>query len=352
MSGEGSLRTFLGTAPGVGKTYAMLAEGRLRARTSERVVVGWIDWHGRAGTREQLGELEVIAPRTAGYRDTVFTDFDAPAAVASGAEVVLVDELAHTAADRIRQRWQDVADVLHAGLDVVTTMNIAHLRSVRDYAARITGVGTVAWVPDEFVRSGDVVLVDLPAHTLRARIAAGAMYSAEQVSGALAGYFRASNLEALSELGRAWMAGTVAAVGDGLLARRDLARPAAPSLVVAGDSGSSWGERVIRHATQLARAGDADLLVVHVQITDGLPHPEDQNLHRHRELTAELGGSYTEITGSSPVQALADIARAQGAATIVVGHHRSRLGELAHGSVAARLRRLLPETAIEEVRKT
>ena len=178
------------------------------------------------------------------------------------------------------------------------------------------------------------------------------MYSAGQAGGALVGYFRTSNLQALSELGRAWMAGTVDAVGDDLLARRGLARPAAPPLVVAGDSGSSWGELVIRRATQLARADDAQLLVVHIQIADGLTHPKGLNLHRHRELTAELGGSYTEMTGSSPAQALADIARARGAATVVVGHHRSRLGELAHGSVASRLRRLLPETAIEEVRKT
>jgi two-component system sensor histidine kinase KdpD len=206
-NGEGSLRTFLGTAPGVGKTYTMLAEGRRRAGNGERVVVGWIDWHGRAQTRKQLGGLEVIAPRAVEYRDTVFTDFDAPAAIASGAEVVLVDELAHATADGARERWQDVADVPHAGLDVMTTMNVAHLRSVRDYAARITGVGTVAWVPDEFVRSGEVVLLDLPAQVLRARIAAGVVYSAGQVGGALAGYFRAPNLRALSELGRAWIAG-------------------------------------------------------------------------------------------------------------------------------------------------
>jgi len=141
-------------------------------------------------------------------------------------------------------------------------------------------------------------------------------------------------------------------VADDLLARHGLTEPAAPALVVAGDSGSSWGELVIRRATQLARAGDAQLLVVHIQIADGLTQPKGLNLHRHRELTAELGGSYTEMTGSNPAQALADIARAQRAATVVVGHHRSRLGELAHGSVASRLRRLLPETAIEEIRKT
>jgi two-component system sensor histidine kinase KdpD len=206
---RGRLCTYLGTAPGVGKTFAMLAEGQHRAGNGERVVVGWIEWHGRPETSRQLGGLEVIAPRTVAYRGTVFTDLDASAAIASGADVVLVDELAHATADRTRQRWEDVADMLAARQDVVTTMNLAHLRSVRDYAARVTGVGTVAWVPDEFVRSGEVVLVDLPAEALRQRIASGAVYSAEQVGGALADYFRASNLRALSELGRAWMAGSV-----------------------------------------------------------------------------------------------------------------------------------------------
>ena len=350
--GEGSLRTFLGTAPGVGKTFAMLAEGRRRAGHGERVVAGWIEWHGRPETRSQLGGLEVIAPRRVDYRGTVFTDFDAGAATASGADVVLVDELAHATADRTRQRWQDVAEVLRAGVDVVTTVNVAHLRSVRDYAARITGAGTVAWVPDEFVRSGEVVLVDLPAEALRARIASGMVYSAGQVGGALADYFRAANLQALSELARAWMAGTVETVGEELLARRGLAEPAVPPVVVAGDSGSMWGELVIRRAAELARAADAPLLVVHVQIADGLAHPAAGDLDRHRELTAELGGTYTEVTGATPAQALADTARAEGAATVVVGHHRSRLGEFAHGSVSSRLRRQLPETAIEEVRKT
>ena len=294
----------------------------------------------------------MIAPRTVAYRGTAFADLDARAAIASGADVVLVDELAHATADRTRQRWEDVADILGVGLDVVTTVNLAHLRSVRDYAARITGVGTVAWVPDEFVRSGEVVLVDLPAEALRQRIASGAVYSAEQVGGALADYFRASNLRALSELGRAWMAGTVNTIGEDLLVRRGLAEPPAPPVVVAGDSGSSWGEAVIRRATELARARDAQLLVVHVQITDGLTHPASQNLDRHRQLTAGLGGTYIEIAGPTAAEALADTARARAASTVVVGRHRSRLAELAHGSLSARLRRLLPQTAVEEVHKT
>src|SRR5262249_52674811 len=162
--------------------------------------------------------------------------------------------------------------------------------------------GTVAWVPDEFVRSGEVVLVDLPAAALRARIASGVVYSADQVGGALADCFRAANLQALSELGRAWMAGTVEAVGEELLARRELAQASAPPVVVAADSGSRWGELVIRRAAELARDADAQLLVVHVQIADALAHPVTRGLDRHRELTAELGGTYTEVVGATPAE--------------------------------------------------
>ena len=348
MAERGTLCTYLGTAPGVGKTFAMLAEGRRRAQAGEKVVVGWLEPQDRTETSRQAHGLEVLAPRSITYRGAVFAEFDAPAAIASGANVILVDELAHATPDRSRQRWEDVADVLAAGPDVVTTANVAHLASVRDYAAQITGVGTVACVPDEFVRSGEVVLVDPPPQALRARIAAGAVYSATQVGGALADYFRAANLEALSELARAWLAGTAETVGEDLLVRRGLAEPSAPTLVIAGDSGRRWGEAVIHRAAEVARADDAGLLVVHVQIGDGLARPTS-DLASHRELTAQLGGTYTNVEGEAVARRLAEVAQAEGAATLVVGRHRSRLAELAHGSVSSRLRRLLPAVAIEEV---
>ena len=348
MAGTGSLRTYLGTAPGVGKTFAMLTEGRRRALAGDTVVIGWLEPQDRAATSRLADGLAVLAPQSIGYRGAVFPDFDPAAAIASGADVVLVDELAHSLPDRSRQRWEDVADVLTAGLDVVTTANVAHLRSVRDYAARITGVGTVESVPDEFVRSGEVMLLDPPAEALRARIAAGVVYSAAQVGGALADYFRVANLEALSKLARAWIAGRAEAVGEDLLARRGLAEPQAQPVVVAGDSGSRWGEAVIHRAAELARTDDADLLVVHVEIGDGLAR-RGLDLAGHRDLAGELGGTYTSIHGHGVAQALADTAKAQGAATVVVGRHRSRLTELAHGSVSSRLRRLLPAVAVEEV---
>jgi K+-sensing histidine kinase KdpD len=177
------------------------------------------------------------------------------------------------------------------------------------------------------------------------------VYSAAQVGGALADYFRVANLEALSELAQAWLADTAEAVGEDLLVRRGLAEPALQPVVIAGDSGSRWGEAVIHRAAELARADDAQLLVVHVQIADGLAHSAE-DLPRHKELTAELGGTYTKVQGQAVPQSLADTARAQGAAaTVVVGRHRSRLAELAHGSVSSRLRRLLPAVDVEEVRQ-
>ncbi len=329
----------------------MLTEGRQRAEAGERVVVGWIERHGRAETRAQAGDLEIIPPRTVTHRDIEFTDLDIEAVMARSPDVALVDELAHTVATGDRQRWEDAADLLAAGIDVVTTANVANLISTRDYAAQITGAGTVESVPDEFVRSGEVVLVDLPAEALRRRIASGRVYSTESVGGALAGYFRTSNLEALSELGRAWMAGTVDVVGHDLLQRHGLEELAPRPLVVAGVSDSEWGERVLLRAAELAGDDDADLLAVHVNVADGLGRRRSDVLDHYRDLTTQLGGTYTEVHGSAPGDALADTVRVRGATRVVVARHRSRLGELARGSVASRLRHLLPEVTVDEVHR-
>jgi two-component system sensor histidine kinase KdpD len=347
----GALRTYLGTAPGVGKTYAMLKEGRRRSERGERVVVGWIERHGRPETRAQLGDLEVVPPRMVEYRGHAFPDLDTAAVLATGAEVVLVDELAHTLADGTRQRWEEVGDLLAAGVDVLTTANVANLRSVRDYVAQLTGAGTVESVPDEFVRSGDVVLVDLPAETLRRRISSGKVYSLDRVGGALADYFRASNLEALSELGRAWLEEHAEDVGEALLATRGLVEPEKRPLVVAGVSESAWGEPVIHRATRIAEGCDGDLLVVHVRVADGTAHRDRAALDRYRTMATDVGGSYLEVDAESPADGLADVARGRGADRVVVARHRSRLGELARGSVASRLRRVLPDMPVTEVRR-
>jgi len=348
MTGE--LRTYLGTAPGVGKTYRMLTDGQRLARSGEHVVVGWIERHGRPETRAQLGSLDVVPPRWVTYRGTTFEDLDVARVLATGAGTVLVDELAHRVADGTSQRWEDVAALLDAGRRVLSTANVANLASLRDYAARLTGAGTVESVPDDFVRSGEVVLVDLAPEVLRRRIASGKVYSADRVGGALAEYFRVSNLEALSSLGRAWMEGSADAVAQALLTERGLIEVRQRPLIVAGVSESEWGERVIRRGTRLAIGEDADLLAVHVRVSDGFAHRGSDALDRWRELTASLGGTYLEVDAASPADGLAEVARARSAERVVVARHRSRLGELARGSVAARLRRLLPDTTVTEVR--
>jgi two-component system, OmpR family, sensor histidine kinase KdpD len=352
VTARGTVRTYLGTAPGVGKTYAMLAEGWRRRQAGERVVVGWVETHGRTGTRAQLGDLEVVGTRTVSHRGSTFADLDVDAVIGSGADVALVDELAHAVPDSGRGRWQDVTDLLDAGIDVLTSTNVANIRSVRDFAARITGAAAVELVPDEFLRSSEVVLVDLAPEALRRRIAAGSVYPADQARFALADYFRAPNIEALSELGHAWVAGTVEAVGTDLLVRHGLIEGPARPLVVAGVSGSRRSEQVVRAAAHLAEDGGADLVVVHARVDDGLSVRRRQELGRDRALAEELGGTFIEIEGSSPAQVLADVARAHFSSRVVVAPSRSRLVNAARWSVGSRLRRLVPGKVVDEVYKT
>ncbi len=350
MGGTGALTTYLGTAPGVGKTYAMLRAGRLRSGAGQRVVVGWVERHGRVETQAQLGDLEVVPPRPVAYGSGTFDELDVEAVMASGAGVALIDELAHTVVGTTRPRWQEAADILAAGVDVMTTANLANLVSARDYVAQLTGAGTVESIPDEFVRSGETVLVDLPADALRRRIADGKVYSADRVGGALAEYFRVSNLEALSALGRAWMDGTLEAVAEEMLEVRGLVAASRPT-VVAGVSDTGWGQHVIRRASERALEDDADLLVVHVSLDDEMTHRRSQAHAEHRDLVAEVGGLYIEMTAGSVPEGLARAVRDHGASRLVVGRHRSRLGEMVHGSVVSHLQRLLPEVPIDAVRE-
>lgn len=341
----GHLRTYLGSAPGVGKTYSMLAEGQRRAAAGEHVVVGWVERHGRSETRAQLGDLEVIAPRQATYRGIAFPELDVDAVLASEPDLVLVDELAHRVPDTGRERWEDVAELLAAGLDVATTANVANLESVRDYAARLTGVGVVESVPDQFIRGGEVVVVPIAVDALRRRIAEGKVYSADRVGGALAEYFQTSNLEALNELCEAWVTDRVDDIAQDLLARRGLSeRPT----VVAGVSGSERGEAVIRAAAQFASDHDADFEVIHVDVADS-SLSRRRELERDHALAVKLGGQFRTIEGMAPAHVLADVARDRGASLVLVARGRSRFLRPTRFTMASRLRRLLPATTVEDI---
>ena len=340
---SGRLATYLGTAPGVGKTYRMLADGRARATAGEDVVIGWVERHDRAATREQALRLEMVPPRLVRYHELEFEEPDVDAILERHPDVVLVDELAHTSTDG-RQRFRDVQELLAAGIDVMTTVNVANLLSVRDLAARITGAGALACVPDDFVRAGDVVLVDLPPEALRRRIASGLVYSADRVGGALANYFRSSNLGLLGDLARAWLEGTVEET-FAFLDREAADRPR----VIAGVSSSTRGKAVIERAAVLAGEDDAELEVVHVDLQDGLGQSQER-LARYREMAEDVGARYREVRGSDPAVVLSDVALQDGAGRVVVGTHGSRLAKLVRGSVASRIRRRAPALQVDEVR--
>src|SRR4051812_11111231 len=209
---RGTLRVYLGAAAGVGKTYAMLNEGGRRAERGTDVVIGFVETHGRALTVAQIRDLEVVPRRRAEYRAQTFEEMDLDAVLARRPHVALVDELAHSnvPGSRNAKRWQDVEELLAAGITVITTVNIQHLESLNDVVERITGVTQQETVPDEVVRRAEQLeLVDITPEALRRRLAHGNVYPAERIDAALGNYFRPGNLTALRELALLWVADQV-----------------------------------------------------------------------------------------------------------------------------------------------
>src|SRR5690348_6388945 len=201
--GRGKLRIYLGAAPGVGKTYAMLSEAHRRIERGTDCVVGFVEHHGRPRTEVMLHGLEEVPRRELEYRDAVFTEMDVDAVLRRGPAVALVDELAHTnvPGSRNAKRWQDVEELLAAGVHVVSTVNVQHLESLNDVVERITGVPEADTVPDSVVRAADQLeLVDMEPAALRRRLAHGNVYPPERVDAAMGSYFRVGNLTALREL--------------------------------------------------------------------------------------------------------------------------------------------------------
>jgi two-component system sensor histidine kinase KdpD len=335
---RGKLRIYLGAAAGVGKTYAMLNEGWRRAQRGADIVVGYLEAHDRANTTAQLRDLEVVPRRASVYRDHPFEEMDVDAILARRPAVALIDELAHTnvPGSRNPKRWQDVEELLAAGIEVISTVNIQHLESLNDVVQRITGIAQRETIPDDVVRLADQVeLVDMAPEALRRRMAHGNIYPAERVDAALGNYFRVGNLSALRELALLWLADKV---DEGLHAYRERHGIAAPwetrERVVVALTGSAQGERLIRRAARMAARSRAELVGVHILSADGLVKPAPLRLGEHRTLVSELGGRYEEITGSDVATALVEFAQAENATQLVLGAtHRSRWAEAVHGSV-------------------
>ena len=325
--GRGRLRIYLGAAPGVGKTVAMLDEGHRRAGRGTDVIVGFAETHQRVHTSERLEGLEVVPRKEMTYRGAMFTEMDTDAVLARHPQVALVDELAHTnVPGSLREkRWQDVELLLEAGIDVISTVNIQHLESVNDVVEAITGVPQRETVPDSVVRAADQVeLVDMTAEALRRRMAHGNIYAAEKVDAALSNYFRAGNLTALRELALLWLADSV---DEGLQRYRELhgidKTWETRERVVVALTGGLEGETLLRRGARIAaRATGGELLAVHVARGDGLAGVSVAALASQRVLTESLGGSFHSVIGDDIPQALLDFARAHNATQIVVGASR------------------------------
>ena len=340
---RGTLRIYLGAAPGVGKTYAMLNEGRRRRDRGTDVIVGLVETHSRARTAEQIGDLEVAPRRTVEHRGATITEMDAEAILRRRPEVVLVDELAHTNApgSRHAKRWEDIHDLLAAGIDVVSTVNIQHLESLNDVVEGITGIQQRETVPDEVVRAADQIeLVDMDPDALRRRMAHGNVYAADRIDAALANYFRSGNLTALRELALLWVANRVDDELADYRARHGISRPwETRERVVVALSGAAGADHLLRRASRIAQRAKGELIGVHVVSDSGLSTDQPTvDIGVQRRLLEELGGEYRKIVGSDVAGALVDLARAENATQIVLGASaRSRWHELFHGSIINRV---------------
>jgi two-component system sensor histidine kinase KdpD len=324
---QGQLRVYLGAAPGVGKTFKMLEEGHRRRDRGTDIVVGYVEPHGRRHTEALISGLEVLPRRDITYRGATFTEMDLDAVLHRRPDVVLVDEMAHTniPGSRNAKRWQDIQELLEAGITVITTVNIQHLESINDVVAQITGVPQRETVPDEVVRRAEQIeLVDMTPEALRRRMAHGNVYQPEKIDAALGNYFRVGNLTALRELALLWLADKVDEQLDRYRAEHHITQTwETRERVVVALTGGPEGNTLIRRAARItARTKGADLLAVHVSRNDGLAGADPALLARQRALAESLGGTYHQVVGENVPTALLDFARGVNASQLVLGASR------------------------------
>ena len=324
---NGRLTVFLGAAPGVGKTYAMLARAREARRKGIDVVVGVVETHGRAETRALLEGLDAVPRRRIDYQGHVLEELDLDALLARRPQLALIDELAHrnVPGSRHERRWQDVVELLDAGIDVHTTVNIQHLESLNDIVHRITGVRVSETVPDAvFDRLRDIVLVDLPPRELIQRLKDGKVYVPEQAAHALQAFFSPGNLTALRELAMQTAADRVEADLRESQAARGLPGMALRRRVLVAIDGRGQSEYLVRVARRLAERRAAPWTVATVQGGGARDDARQLELDRAFALARRLGGEAEVLHGANIVDAILDHAARSGVSTIVLGRTRER----------------------------
>jgi two-component system, OmpR family, sensor histidine kinase KdpD len=335
---RGRLRVMLGAAPGVGKTFAMLEDGRRLLDGGKDVVVAVVETHGRAATSSLLDGLEVLPRRTVTHRGVSLDEMDLAGVFARRPDIALVDELAHTNApgSANEKRWQDVDAILEAGIDVLSTVNVQHIESLNDVVRQITGVPQRETIPDDVLRRADQVeLVDLAPQALRDRLAEGLVYPATRVDAALSNYFRLGNLTALRELALLWLADEVDVALQAYRVEKGIAAPwEARERIVVALTGGVEGETLLRRGARIAaRSGGGQLFAVHVTSADGLAEGNPAELDAQRALIDTLGGSYHHVVADQIPVALVEFAHSVNATQLVIGvSRRTRLESVVGGA--------------------
>ncbi|TWP50422.1 sensor histidine kinase KdpD [Lentzea tibetensis] len=327
---RGELRIYLGAAPGVGKTFAMLGEAHRRRERGTDVVVGLVETHGREKTADLLAGLEILPREEIHHRGAGFTEMDVDGLLARAPEVAVVDELAHTnvPGSRNDKRWQDIEELLDAGIDVLSTVNVQHLESLNHVVQRITGVRQRETVPDEVVRRAEQIeLVDVTPEALRRRLAHGNIYAAHKIDAALGNYFRVGNLTALRELALLWVADQVDVALQRYRSEQRITDTwETRERVVVAITGGAESETLIRRARRIAVRAGAELLVVHVMRGDGLAGPAPEVVAKCRRIAEDLGATFHSVVGDDVPTALLEFARGVNATQLVLGtSRRSRL---------------------------
>jgi two-component system sensor histidine kinase KdpD len=348
------LRMYLGSAPGVGKTYAMLSEGRRRLERGTDVVVGFAATYGRKQTIAALEGLEQVPMQLLEYRGHHFEEMDVDAVIRRAPQVALVDELAHTNIPGARhaKRWEDVVELLAASIEVITTINIQHLESLNDVIAQVTGIRQGETIPDWLFDLADQVeLVDMSPHALRRRMAHGNVYpDARKAELALQRFFTMENLTALRELALLKVANQV----DDTLLDRWKGEGAAPDVrervLICVSHPGELSDTLIRRGARIAQRARGDLLVLHVR--EGVGATDPAWLEHVEGLVRDLGGTFDVLDSESPVDAVLGYAYRQSVTQVVVGEsQRSRWKELTQGSFLTKLIRAAENLDIHVMRR-
>jgi two-component system, OmpR family, sensor histidine kinase KdpD len=352
VSPAGRFRLYLGSVAGVGKTCAMLDEGHRRAQRGTDVVIGFVEAHGRPSTLDKVGGLEVIPRRTAQHRDARFEEMDVDAILARRPEVVLVDELAHTnvpGAVRNEKRWQDVLELLEAGIAVISTLNVQHIESIADAVESITGAKVRERVPDWVVRRADQIeLIDSSPEQLRRRMLHGNIYPENKIAAALQGFFKSQNLIALRELALRYVADeTEEELLEHLSEHRVAPVWETTERVLAVVSGDRLDEHVLHRAARMAKRLRTVLdvvLVVEGERTD----KKDRRLCALTELAHNLGATTEQLTAEDVATAVTDLAvRRQATQLVLAARPPSRFRSLRRTSSFVRLLPLAAAAGID-----